>query len=136
LTTTSSKKKKRSKVTGMDVMMDLVTEMRETRRDRTSSVTAFGMSASPATKKMKKHISSMLCAQAKSAKNNAEKDKISLLQVKLMAAKENAANYNVGSQERRKADAVLAKLQKKLNAALDSSSDDMIESEIDSDGNI
>lgn len=136
LTTTSSKKKKRSKVTGMDVMMDLVTEMRETRRDRTSSVTAFGMSASPATKKMKKHISSMLCAQAKSAKNNAEKDKISLLQVKLMAAKENAANYNVGSQERRKADAVLAKLQKKLNAALDSSSDDMIESETDSDGNI
>ncbi len=53
-----------------------------------------------------------------------------------MAAKENAANYNVGSQERRKADAVLAKLQKKLNAVLDSSSDDMIESEIDSDGNI
>ncbi len=53
-----------------------------------------------------------------------------------MAVKENAANYNVGSQERRKADAVLAKLQKKLNAVLDSSSYDMIESESDSDSEL
>jgi hypothetical protein len=31
--------------------MDLVTEIRETRRDRTLSCTSFGMSTSPATKK-------------------------------------------------------------------------------------
>jgi hypothetical protein len=44
---------------------------------------------------MKKHISSMLCAQAKSAKNNAENYELSLLQVKLMVA-----CYDIGSQER------------------------------------
>jgi hypothetical protein len=81
-TSAMSSLKKRSKVSGKGLMMDLVTKIKETHRDGTLSCTTFGMSTSPATKKMKKHISSMLRAQAKSAKNNTEKDELSLLQVK------------------------------------------------------
>jgi hypothetical protein len=92
------------------------------------------MSTSPAIKKMKKHISSMLCAQAKSAKNNAEKDELSFLQVKLMEAKENAARYDIGSQESQKAEILLAKLQRKLNEALDASSSSGTDSD-DTSGN-
>jgi hypothetical protein len=51
---------------------------------------------------MKKHISSMLHAQAKSAKNNAMKDELLLLQGK--------------------AEILLSKLQRKLNEVLDDSS--------------
>jgi hypothetical protein len=58
------------------------------------------MSTSPATKKMKRHISNMLRAQAKLAKNNASKDELSLLQVKLMVAKENVTRHDVGTRER------------------------------------
>jgi len=45
----------------------------------------------------------MLRAQAKSAKNNASKDELSLLQVKLMVAKENVTRHDVGTRERQKA---------------------------------
>jgi len=58
------------------------------------------MSTSPATKKMKKHISNMLHAQAKSAKNNASKDELSLLQVKPMVVKENVTHHDAGTRER------------------------------------
>jgi hypothetical protein len=92
------------------------------------------MSASPATKKMKKHISSMLQSQAKSAKNNANKDELSLLQAKLTVARENAATHAFGSQEREKAEILLKKLQKKLNDALESSieSDSNVDDAVDS----
>jgi hypothetical protein len=50
----------------------------------------------------------MLQAQAKSAKNNAGKDELSLLQVKPMAAEENTARYDIGSQERQKAEILLS----------------------------
>jgi hypothetical protein len=92
-------------------MMDLVTEIRETQQDRTSSCTAFGMSTSPATKKVKKHISNMLRAQAKSAKNNASKDELSLLQVKLIVAKENVTHHDAGTRERQKVEILVNKLQ-------------------------
>jgi hypothetical protein len=88
----------------------------------TSSCTSFGMSTSPVTKKRKKHISNMLCAQVKSTKNNASKDELSLLQVKLMVAKENVTCHNAGTRERHKAEILVNKLQQKLNQALDSSS--------------
>jgi hypothetical protein len=80
----------------------------ETCRDRTSSCTTFGMSTYPYNNKIKKYISSMLQAQAKSAKNNAGKDELSLLQVKPMAAEENTARYDIGSQERQKAEILLS----------------------------
>jgi hypothetical protein len=49
---------------------------------------------------MKKHISNMLHAQAKSAKNNASKDELSLLQVKPMVVKENVTHHDAGTRER------------------------------------
>jgi hypothetical protein len=71
---------------------------------------------------MKRHISNMLRAQAKSAKNNASKDELSLLQVKLMVAKENVTRHDVGTRERQKAEMLVDKLQRKLNEVLDTSS--------------
>jgi hypothetical protein len=71
---------------------------------------------------MKRHISNMLRAQAKSAKNNASKDELSLLQVKLMVAKENVTRHDAGTRERQKAEMLVDKLQRKLNEALDTSS--------------
>jgi len=127
--TLSSTKKRKKKQTGREAVLDLVTELIETRKNKTSS-TAFGLAASPATRKMKKHINVMLRAQSKSAQTTAQKDQLSLLQTKLMVAKENAANFLIGSQDRKKADALLTKLQKKLNDLLNNSS----ESERASDG--
>jgi hypothetical protein len=72
--------------------------------------------------KMKKHISNILCAQAKSARNNASKDELSLLQVKLMVAMDNVTSHDAGTRERQKAEILVNKLQQKLNQALDSSS--------------
>ena len=64
----------------------------------------------------------MLHAQAKSAKNNASKDELSVLQVKLMVAMDNVTSHDAGTRERQKAEILVNKLQQKLNQALDSSS--------------
>jgi hypothetical protein len=63
-------------------------------------------------KKIKKHISSMLGFQAKSAKNNAAKDELSLLQMKLAAAKDNLRNAS-DSDDQNKYIAMVKKLQGK-----------------------
>jgi len=42
----STKKKKHSKINNKDVLMDIVTEIKETRKDKSLS-TSFGMSKSP-----------------------------------------------------------------------------------------
>ncbi len=70
---------------------------------------------------MKKHISSMLHAQAKSAKNNAMKDELLLLQVKLMVAKK-LQHVMILAQRTEKAEILLSKLQRKWNEVLDDSS--------------
>jgi len=99
--------------------MDIVTEIKETRKDKSLS-TSFSMSKSPETKKIKKHISSMLGFQAKSAKNNAAKDELSLLQMKLAAAKDNLANAT-DSDDQNKYNTMVKKLQGKLNKLLEES---------------
>jgi hypothetical protein len=52
----SSKIKKQYKVSSKELMMDLVTKIKETFRDRTSSCTTCGISTSPATKKLRTHF--------------------------------------------------------------------------------
>ena len=62
----------------------------------------------------------MLGFQAKSAKNNAAKDELSLLQMKLTAAKDNLANAT-DSDDQNKYNTMVKKLQGKLNKLLEES---------------
>ncbi len=47
----ASKKKKWSKISGKELIMDFVTKIKETQKDRTLMTTSFGMSKSPETRK-------------------------------------------------------------------------------------
>jgi len=62
----------------------------------------------------------MLGFQAKSAKNNAAKDELSLLQMILAAAKDNLANA-IDSDDQNKYSMMVKKLQGKLNKLLEES---------------
>jgi hypothetical protein len=79
--------------------------------------TAFGKPTSPDTKKIKKHIFSMLGFQAKSTKNNVAKDELSLMQMKLSAANDNLTNAS-DFDEQMKYSMMVKNLQANLNKLL------------------
>jgi hypothetical protein len=107
----SQKKTSSNKAKSKDILIELVTELKDKRGEKSVS---FGLAKSPETKEMKKKNNSLISSQATAAKHNATKDAMALLQYKLDTANQ-ASERAIHSHERNKYIGIIEKLQHKMD---------------------